>query len=154
MVEQDRQPVRNKLVTRNIKILEINLHRDYQRTVRVNWNATMQKIERTLCYWKKRSLSYQSKSTVILSSALSKVTYLSHVIHPPQDVVNVIQQRFWDFLWDRRPLVKRTACMGSVTCGGLWILHVRLRFWAITATWIPRLFDNNIKAPWKTLARH
>ena len=100
-----------------IKILGINLHCDYQRTVKVKWHATMQTIERTLCYWKKISLSYPGKSTVMLSIALSKAMYLSRVIHLSQDVVNVIQQRFWDFLWDRRPLVKRTACMGPVTRG-------------------------------------
>ena len=87
------------------------------------------------------------------SFTLSKAIYLSQVIPPPRQVIESMQQSFWQFLWEGgKPLVKRSACLGPPSQGGLWVVSVDLRFKSITVKWIRKCFDPTIDAGWKYFA--
>ena len=105
----------------SIRILGVNLFGDYHQTVKDNWDSVYYRSQRSLAYWKKQRLSYRAKSTVMQSFTLSKAIYLFQVIPPPRQVIESIQQSFWQFLWEgSKPLVKRSACLGPPSQGGLW----------------------------------
>ena len=60
----------------------------------------MLNIERILKMLKRGNLTLENKITIFKLLALSKITFLAHVLVFPNQVIDVLQQMHKDFLWN------------------------------------------------------
>ena len=85
-----------------------------------NWEPRLSKLDKCLCLWKARSLSYIGKALILNVLGLSKLMFVSRILEPPKWVLSKVNSLLWPFLWGSRvETVARKHIVCSVTDGGL-----------------------------------
>ena len=115
------------------------------------WEPPVAKLEKRLSAWKGRQLTFQGKTTVINTLALSQLWHLCHVFVVPEWAVKRIKKAVWGFFWSgRKELVSRcTVCLPKAH-GGFGLIDFELKAKAFCLQWVRRYFLPS-PAKWKAI---
>ena len=90
------------------------------------WEPAVSKLESRLAAWSGRKLSFQGKSVIINTLALSQIWHLCHVFPVPKWAAKRINTAVWTFFWSgKRDLVARSTVslliqrLRPLACNGL-----------------------------------
>ena len=113
------------------------------------WEPAVAKLEKRLSDWSGRRLSFQGKTTVINTLALSQIWHLCHIFPVPQWAVKRINKAVWSFFWSgKRDLVKRTVVCLPKSKGGFGVVNFALKADAFALQWVKRFFAAG-RSKWK-----
>jgi hypothetical protein len=113
------------------------------------WEPPVAKLERRLSAWKGRQLTFQGKTAVINTLALSQLWHLCHVFVVPEWAVKRIKKAVWGFFWSRRKELesRRTVCLPKAQ-GGFGLIDFELKAKAFCLQWVRHYFLPS-PAKWK-----
>lgn len=95
---------------------------------RDNWNARLDKLEKSLNLWKTRSLSMVGKALIINVLGISKLLYIARVLIPPKWVFDRFNKLVWPFLWGSKiETVARKTLHCDISKGGLGIIDLEVK---------------------------
>jgi len=101
-----------------------------------NWEPQLSKLDKYLCLWKARSLSYIGKVFILSVLGLSKLMFGFRILEPPTWVFSKVNGLIWPFLWGSR--VETVARKSIVRPQGLclsWQSLETLSF--VFFNWVP-----------------
>lgn len=106
------------------------------------WVELLAKLNGSLSLYSKRSLSQQGRITVIQTLATSALWYFASITSPPDDVLKLIDDAIFRFLWrgKDRGVISREATHYPQACGGLGFPSTVSRIQSLQLTWLKRLF--------------
>ena len=105
-----------------------------------NWRTRISAVEHVLLSWCQRSLSYSGKALIINALALSRVRYVTSLVHMPLFVLHELNQLVFKFFWSGKcDLVACRVVVQPTSCGGFSVLDVELKVWALLLQWVRRL---------------
>ncbi|XP_015771366.1 PREDICTED: uncharacterized protein LOC107349700 [Acropora digitifera] len=108
-----------------------------------NWRPRITAVENALNSWRQRSLSYRGKALVINALALSRVCYVTSLIHVPRWVgteLNTLIFKF--FLGGRRDLVARRVVVQPFCLGGFSVVDFQCKVSALHVQWVRRFVSS------------
>jgi hypothetical protein len=113
------------------------------------WKAPVAKVDKRLSSWKGRQLTFQGKTTIINTLALSQIWHLCHMFPIPEWAKKHIVKATWGFFWSgRSELVARcTVCLPKGH-GGFGLIDFDLKAKAFAVQWVKRYFAP-MPAKWK-----
>ena len=114
------------------------------------WEPAIAKLEKRLTAWSGRQLSFQGKTVVINTLALSQIWHLCHVFKIPSWAEKRVNKAIWSFFWSgKRDLVARTTVTLPKSQGGFGVVNFPLKAEAFAAQWIKRFFAPS-RSKWKS----
>ena len=117
----------------------------------LNFNERIGKMKKQLDIWRSRNLSLKGKITIMKSLILPQILFLFKLIFVPKNVLDQIDDLFFDFLWNgKSPKVKRSTIIGPISFGGLKMVDIYVMHKVAKATWIKHLSSAQ-QCDWKTL---
>ena len=117
---------------------------------RATWEPAVSKLEHRLAAWSGRKLSFQGKSVVINTLALSQIWHLCHVFAVPKWAAKRINTAVWTFFWSgKRDLVARTTVSLPTSQGGFGVINFTLKAQAFALQWLKRYFTPD-RGKWKS----
>ena len=133
------------------KTLGIIFHTDRDQILELNLQPKIIEFKKCLETWKKRNLTPLGKITVIKSFAIPKLIYPLTTLHnPPQDTILDIKKSLNEFLWNSRiNKISHKTVIQDYEDGGLKMIDIESFIYAIKASWVKRLIDENNKGYWK-----
>ena len=118
------------------------------------WEPAVAKLEKRLTAWSGRQLSFQGKTVIINTLALSQIWHLCHVFVIPKWAEKRINKVIWSFFWSgKRDLVARTTVTLPKSQGGFGVINYSLKAEAFAAQWIKRFFAPS-RSKWKSFFVH
>ena len=101
-----------KLTTGPEKVLGVPMGKQ-QDNNSAYWNSIVDKIKSRLDFWRTRDLSFEGKTYLIRSIAVSQALYAIEMKHIDEKHIRAINQVLWDFLWmgKRMPINKNICTM-------------------------------------------
>ena len=116
-----------------IEILGIRFFSDLYYTQYYNWRCLTKKIIEKLKKMKYRNLSLAGKKTLLNTTILSKLWYLSSVLSIPPAELKIINKEMFSYLWDyQQPeLIKRNTLYQPLWKGGIGLLNIQIQQQAI-----------------------
>ena len=114
------------------------------------WEPPVAKLEKRLSSWQGRQLTFQGKTTVINTLALSQIWHLCHVFVIPEWAVKSIKKAVWGFFWSgKKELVaRRTVCLPKAQCD-FGLIDFELKAKAFSLQWVRHYFLPT-PAKWKS----
>ena len=125
-----------------IKCLGIYIETDYKACEELNWGKKLKEIEDLTLQWRKRKLTLQGKITVINNLLIPKMIYPMTVLYTPPEVTKRIESIMYTFLWEQCHRVKKTIVTQENINGGLNMIDIQSKLYALKATWIPKFLNN------------
>ena len=114
------------------------------------WEPAIVKLEKRLTAWSGRQLSFQGKTVVINTLALSQIWHLCHVFNIPSWAEKRINRAIWSFFWSgKRDLVARSTVSLPKSQGGFGVMNFSLKAEAFAAQWLKRFFAPST-SKWKS----
>ena len=108
-----------------------------------NWLPRIDAVEKVLSSWRQRSLSFKGKALVINALALSRVWYVSSLIHMPDWVVSKLVRLTFHFFWGgKRDLVRRSVVIQPPDQGGFSVVDVQLKVSSLLVQWVRRFVSS------------
>ncbi len=105
------------------------------------WEPAVAKLEKRLSDWSGRKLSFQGKTVIINTLALSQIWHLCHVFPVPKWAVKRINKAVWSFFWSgKRDLVARKVVCLPKSKGGFGVIDFQLKADAFALQWVKRFF--------------
>ena len=105
-----------------------------------NWRPRIDAVQNVLSSWRQRSLSFRGKALVINALALSRIWYVTSVVHMPSWVLRELNHSVFQFFYNGKPdLVTRDVIAQPPSCGGFSVVNVQLKVWALLLQWVKRL---------------
>ena len=105
------------------------------------WEPAVSKLECRLAAWSGRKLSFQGKSVIINTLALSQLWHLCHVFPVPKWAEKRINTAVWTFFWSgKRDLVAHTTVCLPPSQGGFGVINFSLKAQAFALQWLKRYF--------------
>ena len=99
-------------------------------------------MREVLRIWGSRGLTLAGKIQIFKSAALSKMVYISTMLHPSKqtlDQLNLIQK---DFIWRAHlPKIKHSTLIGDYNNGQCKDIDIESKFESLKIIWIRRLLD-------------
>ena len=118
------------------------------------WEPAVAKLEERLKAWSGRQLSFQGKTVIINTLALSQIWHLCHVFVIPKWAEKRINKALWSFFWSgKRDLVARTTVTLPKSQGGFGVINYSLKAEAFAVQWIKRFFAPS-RSKWKSFFVH
>ena len=139
-----------------MKVLGIVFFDDFLTLQNFNWNKVLRKLKTGLDKLRCRGLSLKGKVTILNTTALSKIWFLSSVIHIPAWALKTLQSYIFAFLWDHKAVhpIKRDTIYLPVARGGLGLLHPTLQNEALRLKVFLQITDPQQLAPWLYYGRY
>ena len=105
------------------------------------WEPAVSNLESRLSAWAGRQLSFQGKTVVINSLALSQVWHLCHVFPVPFWAGKRINTAVWKFFWSgKRDLVARKTVSLPKAQGGFGVINFKDKADSFALQWLKRFF--------------
>lgn len=105
-----------------------------------NWRPHLEAVARCLNSWHSRALSFTGKALVINAMALSRVCYVTSLVHMPPWVRAELNQLVFKFFWPgKRDLVSRKVMAHPKREGGFSVVSIEFKVVALLAQWVWRL---------------
>ena len=97
-------------------------------------------VENALNSWRQRSLSYQGKALLINALALSRVWYVSSLIHVPQWFSAALNSIILQFFWSgKRDFVTYHVVVQPSCLGGFNVVNFQYKVMALHVQWVCRI---------------
>ena len=104
-----------------------------------NWRPRIEAVDKCLCSWRSRSLSYAGKALVINALALARIWYVASLVHMLPWVLSELNSLIFKFFWSgKRDLVARNVVIHSREQGGFNMVAIALKVNALLVQWIRR----------------
>ena len=82
------------------------------------------------------------KCTIVNTLAISKILYNASILQNPDDsFFKNVSKLIFNFIWKKRDRIKRNTLIGKVERGGIGIIDVESKFYAVKASWISRMIN-------------
>lgn len=132
-------------------ILGVEFTTDLQNITDINIRKKLTEIEKDLNSWSNRDLTPFGKVTVIKTLIISKIVHLLIALPTPStNIINEINNLFYNFLWDGKPdKMRRSLAKQNILEGGIGMIDVSLFDKALKLTWLRRFFKHQSR--WKEL---
>ena len=112
--------------------------------------ASLSKLESHLAAWSGRKLSFQGKSVIINTLALSQIWHLCHIFPLPKWAAKGINTAVWTFFWPgKRDLVARSTVSLPKSQGGFGVINFNLKAQVFALQWLKRYFTPD-RGKWKS----
>ena len=114
------------------------------------WEPAVAKLEKPLTAWSDRQLSFQDKTVIINTLALSQIWHLCHVFTIPSWAEKRINKAIWSFFWSgKRGLVARTTVSLPKSQGGFGVINFALKAESFIIQWRKQFFVPSVRK-WKS----
>ena len=114
------------------------------------WEPAVAKLEKRLMAWSGRQLSFQGKTVVINTLALSQIWHLCHVFVISPWAEKRINKAIWSFFWSgKRDLVAQTTVTLPKSQGGFGVINFALKAESFILQWLKRFFAPSV-SKWKS----
>ena len=133
-----------KLIKTEVKILGVMLSINNNRTIILNYDPAIKKMETTIRTWNNRHLSLAGKICILKSLVLSKLIYCMTVLPSPDKTKwKEINNMVFKFLANQgQEKLKRSTLIGPYQDGGFQAPDIELQNKATKISWIKRLINN------------
>ena len=131
-------PIRLDWASGTLKILEIFFGSgDVEE---MNWRPSIVAVKNVINFWRQRGLSFRRKAFLVNALALSRIWYVTSLIHLPVWVLRELASIVFSFFWKGKPdLVARKVVCQPTSLGGFGVVSIELKAWAFLVQWIRRL---------------
>ena len=114
--------------------------------IKENYTSKTQQVEKRIKLWEKRSISPIVKITVIKTLLLPIFNNLFLSLSNPHNaVLDLINEIFYNFLWNKKAKIKRSVVVKQYGEGGLKMVNIKAFSYALKATWVRRLITSDCK---------
>ena len=103
------------------KVLTLGVHLSYDVTLaeKCNFLNLITSVKEVFRIWGSRGLTLAGRIQILTSAALSKMVYISTMLHPSKQTYNQLNLIQKDFIWRARcPKIKHSTLIGDYTNGG------------------------------------
>ena len=117
--EKDIVPDKNYQCTKDpVKFLGIMISINKNELFKLNFETQLIKLKTVLDIWSQRDLTPIGKITVVISLALSQMTYLFSVLpSPPSEFIKRLEQILFKFIWNGKPDKIKRYCIAVERMG-------------------------------------
>ena len=116
------------------------------------WNDKIKKLETTLNLWRLRGLSFEGKTLIVRSLAVSKIAYALEMITMKEEHIKKVIQIIFNFLWSGKNFkIKREICYLPRAMGGLNMINLRALIKVKRVQWIIRCLKESQGQIWSRL---
>jgi hypothetical protein len=130
--------------------LGVKIGNDLSKYTDENFRDKITKIENLAKQWCLRKLTLQGKVLVANTLFMSQLLYVGSCMYTPLWVIQQYKEIVTRFIWNNKPpKVKYTAMINSIAEGGLNLHDLESKLKSIKLGWIKKLYDKDLKAPWK-----
>ena len=108
-------------------------------------------MKEVLRIWRGRDATLAGRIQIFKSIALSKLVYISTMLHPSKQTLNQLNLIQKDFIWrDCRSKIKHSTLIGDYNNGGYKDVDIEFKFESLKIIWIRRLLDSSFHS-WKAI---
>ena len=138
-----------------IKILGIYFHEDLQYANKINWQITIDKMEKHVNKLSPRILSLNGKVIIANTLILSKTSFLSNIFPLDLKTTLNIQNKIFQYIWKNKqePIARKTIFL-SKNLGGLNLLEPQAHNIAMRIKHLLQLKQKEKTPPWKNIATY
>ena len=112
-----------------VKTLGIHFSCDQEQVIKQNLHERLSDVQKTINLWSLRSLSLFGKVTIIKSSLIPKLLYVSSILETPRQIIKEMERMIYKFLWKGPYKVTRRFLRGDGYRKLLLLpIHVSRRF--------------------------
>jgi hypothetical protein len=142
-------PKMEQHIKEHIKMLGIQICKNKEKLMELNYNPIMEKINNTIARWQNKELSIQGKIVILKTFIISKLIYAINVLpSPPKEKLKEIQDIMYKFVWDNKPdKIKRDTLIGDYADGGLRMPDLISQNTSLKAIWIKKILE--LDGNWK-----
>ena len=109
-----------------------------------NWLPRLVAVENVLSSWRQRVLSFKGRALVINALALSRIWYVSSLIHMPAWVLSKLCSLVFTFFWSgKRDRVSRSVVVQPTFLGGFAVVDIKLKVMSLLVQWVRRLVSSS-----------
>ena len=139
-----------------LKILGITFFQDDQYTQNYNWTQVLHKLKQKLTIHKYRNLSLKGKVTLLHSTLLSKIWFLSTVYPIPPWAHKTLNQYTFSFLWGGAgpDPIRREVIHLPLDQGGLGLIDPIHQGKALRLKYLFHIFETHMTDTWTYFARY
>ena len=139
----------------NIKILGIYFNEDLQYANNINWQITINKMEKHKNKLSPRILSLNGKVIIANTLILSKTTFLSNIFPIDTKTTLSIQNKIFQYIWRNKqePIARKTIFL-SKKLGGLNLLEPQAHNIAMRIKHLIQLKQKHKTPSWKNIATY
>ena len=136
-----------------IRYLGIYIGYDDTETHKLNWINKLELFQKTLDCWRTREITYFGRMVVVKTLGLSKLIYSATMLPLPPNICDNIEKEIDRFVWKgRKRRIKKAVLCRAIDNGGIGQLSIKEHFYAIKASWIPRILRQKNES-WNVIAR-
>ncbi len=119
------------------------------------WSTCLDRLQRVLGLWQRRSLTLLGRITVLKTLACSQLWYIASVVPMPDTIRTAAEKAMFLFLWKGkdRGLVNRATTLVPRHHGGLGMVDITSMVAALQFASLRRLLDNH-DSSWKHYVHH
>jgi len=128
-------------VNSTTRVLGIQIAREANTLVAVNYENIIDKIKAKLNVWRRRNLSIIGKINIIKCLGISQIVfYLTMLPSPGITFLKELEKTLFEFIWNGGPdRIKRNTLIGPLDLGGVGMVDVFSLKQSINLSWIKRL---------------
>ena len=116
------------------------------------WNAMIDHIKKRLDFWRTRDLSFEGKTYLIRSIAVSQALYAIEMKHVDKQHISAINKVLWDFLWmGKRMPISKSICYMPRSMGGLDLVDLSTLVKVKRVKWVIRTLKDRQNQNWSKL---
>ena len=109
-----------------------------------NWLPRLVAVENVLSSWRQRVLSFKGRALFINALALSRIWYVSSLIHMPAWVLSKLCSLVFTFFWSgKRDRVSRSVVVQPTFLGGFAVVDIKLKVMSLLVQWVRRLVSSS-----------
>ena len=132
------------------RLLGVTFSVDLNNMSKLNFDPLIEKINKILNQWRRRSLTPLGKITVLKTLILSNFIHLFTTLpSPPDTFLRNLNTIFFSFLWDNKPeKISRKTVKSDYKYGGLRMVDIHHFMISLKLSWLQKLFKQ-VNPPWK-----
>ena len=131
----------------------LGVYNSYDTDLENSYNlfSMISKIKDCLQCWEGRGLTIAGRIQIFKTLAISKTLYISTMITPPTEFLNLLNSIQKDFIWNKsRAKIKHYSIIADYKEGGYKDVDISSKHLAMKISWIKRFSGDNFH-PWKIL---
>ena len=147
---EEREEIRMKENKGYMKVLGVNLGIEEKEGRDRQYEGIVNRIRKTLGFWKRRGLKLKGKVIVVNCLIMSKLVYVMNVMDVPEKVMKEVGGMVSDFLWDGKGVrIAREVLENEYEDGGLKLVNLERKKKALRVKMMVRYLKNKSDQVWK-----
>jgi hypothetical protein len=153
-LKQNKQTIVNDIhFSSKVKALGTYFGTNKKEIENLNWSTKLESCQKLINSWKRRTLTFFGKITVLKSLFFPKLTYLLQSITTPKYVLSQINSMIFKFVWgNNQEKIKRKTLIGKKADGGLDVPDIETFSKTLKLKWL-KLINSNDNANWKLIPK-